>query len=185
VLRYLAEIHGRQYSDPVSRQAAEFLLSVQAEVRILVARTDSLAQRLQNRPLEWVVCHADAHAANLLIDDRGKLYLVDWDDLIYAPKERDLMFPGGAQGFIGRSLEEEQALFYQGYGLVEVDSDALAYYRCERIIQDIWEYCEQIFRSEGDGEDRAQGLEYLMSNFLPGGTIEAAYQTGISRLPGE
>jgi len=50
----------------------------------------------------------------------------------------------------------------------------LAYYRDERIIQDIAAFCEQIFSSPAGGEDREQSLRYLKSNFLPNETIEIA-----------
>lgn len=53
-------------------------------------------------------------------------YLVDWDDPIMAPKERDLMFIGGGVGNVwNRSHEEE--LFYEGYGKVDVNPVLLAY----------------------------------------------------------
>jgi spectinomycin phosphotransferase len=46
----------------------------------------------------------------------GFVYNVDWDHPNLAPKERDLMFIGGAQGFIGHAPQEEETLFYLGYG---------------------------------------------------------------------
>jgi hypothetical protein len=102
------------------------------------------------------------------------LYIVDWDDPLLAPKERDLMFIGGAQGFVGYNAQAEEALFYQGYGPAAINSRALAYYRYERIIEDIALFCEHLLLSNEGGQDRAQSLRYLVSNFLPDGTIEAA-----------
>jgi len=66
----------------------------------------------------FILCHADIHAWNLLIDVNGRLYIVDWDTLIFAPKERDLMFVGAGLGGNGHSLQEEETLFYQGYGSI-------------------------------------------------------------------
>ena len=48
-----------------------------------------------NIPTLFVLCHSDIHGGNILIADTGELYVVDWDDPILAPKERDLMFIGG------------------------------------------------------------------------------------------
>jgi spectinomycin phosphotransferase len=136
-----------------------------------------LAESLSREPLAFVLCHADIHASNVLVDGRDALYIVDWDDPLLAPKERDLMFIGGAQGFVGYyNAQDEEALFYQGYGPVVLNPRALAYYRYERIIEDIALYCEQLLLSNGGGQDRAQSLRYLVSNFLPDGTIEAAYR---------
>jgi spectinomycin phosphotransferase len=109
-----------------------------------------------------------------LIGAGGGFYIVDWDAPILAPKERDLMYAGG--GLMGGwySPREEEDLFYQGYGPTAINAEALAYYRYERIIQDIAIYCEQIFGMRGGTKDREQSLRYLTSNFLPNSTIEIA-----------
>jgi hypothetical protein len=57
-----------------------------------------------------------------------------------------------------------------------LDTVALAYYRYERIIQEIAAYCEFIFLTREGGQDREQSLRYLQANFQPGGTIELAYR---------
>ena len=101
-----------------------------------------------------------------------------------APKERDLMFIGGAQGFAGHTAQEEETLFYRGYGQTQIDPIALAYYRYERIIQDIAVFCEQIFLTNEGGEDREQSLRYLTSNFLPNNTIEIAYTSDKTQRDG-
>jgi hypothetical protein len=111
------------------------------------------------------------------IGANGAFYIVDWDNPILAPKERDLMFIGGAQGFTGHTSQEEETLFYRGYGQTPIDPIALAYYRYERIIEDIAVICEQIFLTNDGGKDREQFLKYLQSNFLPNNTIDIAYQS--------
>lgn len=85
------------------------------------------------------------------------------------------MFFGGGQGFVGYSAPEEQALFYAGYGETPIDQNALAYYRYERIVQDIAAFCDALLSSEGDGEDRRQSLKWLASNFDAGSVIDVAY----------
>jgi spectinomycin phosphotransferase len=93
------------------------------------------------------------------------------------------MFIGGGQGFVGHTAQEEEALFYRGYGQTPIDSTPLAYYRYERILQDIAVYCEQLLLSNEGGEDRTQSLRYLMANFLPNGTIEIAHKADKHRNP--
>ncbi|HSG16803.1 MAG TPA: hypothetical protein VLE70_10850 [Anaerolineae bacterium] len=50
---------------------------------------------------------------NVLIDAAGAFFIVDWDEAILAPKERDLMSIGG--GLMGgwKSPQEEEAWFYR------------------------------------------------------------------------
>ena len=86
------------------------------------------------------------------------------------------MYAGGGQFANRRTPQEEEALFYQGYGRTAVDQTALAYYRYERIIEDLAIYCEQLLLSAAGGDDREQSLHYALSNFEPHGTIEIAYQ---------
>jgi spectinomycin phosphotransferase len=117
------------------------------------------------------------HAGNFLIDANGGFYIIDWDTLVFAPKERDLMYVGGGLAGNWRSPGEEGNLFYQGYGQTQIDPIAVAYYRYERIIEDIAIYCESILLSDEGGEDREQSLEYLKSNYLPNCTIDIAMQT--------
>jgi spectinomycin phosphotransferase len=177
---YLERIQGESFKDPIACDLADFLISKRDEILDLLERTERLANQLQKDPPPHIVCHSDIHAGNILIDHQHNFYIVDWDNPILAPRERDLMFIGGAQGFRGHSLEEEENLFYKGYGSVEINQFALSYYRCERIIDDIAAYCDELFSEAGGEEDRRQSLQYLKSNFLPGGTIQTAYTKGIT-----
>jgi spectinomycin phosphotransferase len=164
-------------ADPVASQLAALLRARREVIDTLVVRAEQLGNALQRRRPELVLCHADIHAGNLLIDG-DSLYIVDWDTLILAPKERDLMF-------IGAGIDDawptarEQALFYQGYGATEVNPIALAYYRFERIVEDIAAYCEQLLLTDQGGEDREEGLRQLASQFQPGAVIEIAFATDV------
>jgi spectinomycin phosphotransferase len=175
VLReFLEQIEAQTFQDPLAQQCAAFLASRREPVLDLIARAERYAQALRTCSLERVLCHADLHAGNLLIDNSDRVYIVDWDNPILAPKERDLMYAGGGQFANRRSPSEEERLFYQGYGRTQTDPAALAYYRYARIIEDLAVECELIFLSDTSGADRARQLRYLMSNFLPGNTIDIA-----------
>lgn len=160
--------------DPVAGDAVRFLRSKRDDLLQLVGRTETLAARLEAQDFELRVCHADLHAGNLLLGNDGGFHLVDWDTLVLAPRERDLMFIGA--GLLGGHAqpEEERALFFRGYGEAEVSGSALAYFRYERIIQDIASFGEELLSGRGGDEDRAQSLGFLRANFRPGGTIDLA-----------
>ncbi len=177
VKMFLVRVEDDTFDDPVAAELAAFLKSRRDEVLDLVERAERLALALQARSLEFIVCHSDIHAGNILIGVDDAFYIVDWDEPTLAPKERDLMYIGG--GLLGgwRSPQEEEALFYPAYGQADIDPTAMAYYRYERIIQDIAVFCEQLLLSKEGGNDREQSLQYLKSNFLPNHTIEIAYQS--------
>jgi spectinomycin phosphotransferase len=174
VRAFQARAEDTAFDEPVAAQLAAFLRAKRDVIADLVLRSEQLAALLQTRSLEYVLCHADIHAANILIDANASLYIVDWDTLILAPKERDLMFVGAGIDDVWRSARE-QALFYQGYGATEIDPIALAYYRYERIVEDIAAYCEQLLLTDQGGKDREEGLRQLVSQFQPGNVIEVAH----------
>ncbi len=178
VKTFQAQVESTTFDDPVAAKLAVFMKARRGEICHMVQRTEKLGLRLQARDLEFVLCHSDIHPGNLLIDANDALYIVDWDDPIFAPKERDLMFAGAGMGSDLPGGREE-ALFYQGYGLTEVEWMALAYYRYERIIQDIAAFCEQLLLTTEGGEDREQGYHYFISSFFPDHTVEAAFKTDL------
>jgi spectinomycin phosphotransferase len=177
VRRFQAMVETDTFADPVAAELAAFLQSQREIVSELVTRAETLAAALKPQSLPFVLCHADIHVWNVLIDTHGRLYVVDWDTLILAPKERDLMFIGGGLYVNHRAPAAEARLFYQGYGEAEINQTALAYYRFERIVQDVAAYCEQLLLTDEGGSDRANGLRQLTTQFLPGEVIDIAFKT--------
>ena len=179
VKTFQAQIEEIAFDDPVATKLAAFMQARRSEINHLVRRAEQLGLALQARSLELVLCHSDIHAGNLLIgandaDARSAIYIVDWDNPTLAPKERDLMLVGGCAVW---NSPREAALFYQGYGQTDFDPMALAYYRYERIIQDIAAFCEQLFLTDEGGEDREQSYQYFTGQFLPNHEVEIACKT--------
>ena len=174
VRAFLERVDGDALHDPISAKLAAFFKSRRDEILDLVGRAERLAQSLQAQSQEFIVCHSDIHAGNVLIGADDAFFIVDWDNPVLAPKERDLMFVGGGLMGLGRTPQEEESLFYQAYGEAQIDPVALAYYRYERIVQDIAEFCEQV-SSTSQGADREQSFLRLGSIFRPGGVLETAY----------
>ncbi len=147
------------------------------QIQRLVDRADTLAQKIQTQPPKLVVCHSDIHAGNVFIAHDGTVYIVDWDNPILAPKERDLMFIGGGVANIWNDPREE-ALFYKGYGKTEINRDILAYYRCERIVEDVAVYSQQLLlASDGSKEDRQEMYQHFIAMFEPNGVVDIAFNT--------
>ena len=163
-----------RWSGGIAGELADFWAGRRTEIRDLVDRTEELGPRVERFGLPYVVCHADLHTWNVLIDDGGELWLVDWDEVILAPKERDLMFVVGG---IGAGLVEphETAWFMEGYGDTTVDPLALSYYRHAWAVQDIGSYGEEVFLQPSLGDEaRSHAAGILMGLFNPGGIVELA-----------
>jgi spectinomycin phosphotransferase len=179
-----------EFNDPIAAQLAAFMRKHSAEISHLVEHTEQLAALMHARPRPWVLCHGDVHPGNLLLPtaNPSALYIVDWDNPIYAPRERDLALVGGTYAW---RRADDMALFYQGYhsgkvdppaGMdpqVEIEPTALRYYRCERIVVDIAEFCQQLLATTEGGEDRGESYRYFTGIFLPGHELELALRGDI------
>lgn len=166
-----AQAEMQDFNDPVAAKLAAFMRIKRAEISQVVERAERLAHLLQAKTPELVLCHSDIHPGNLLIAEDGGLYIVDWDNPLLAPRERDLALIGGCRAW---SDPQQARFFYQGYGEAQVDQAGLAYFRYERIVQDMAEFCKQLLLTGEGGDDREQSYQYFASNFTPGGEIELA-----------
>jgi spectinomycin phosphotransferase len=153
----------------------------QPTIHTVVTSLETLGGMLQRRTLPRVICHADLHPANLLRDPVGHIFVLDWDEVMLAPKERDFLFIKDSSA-VSSALPGTPA-FWEGYGVVEIDWMALTYYRYERVIQDLiacaQEVCFRADLGEGTKADSAQGFQTILAE---GGEIDAAYEAS-AHLP--
>ena len=163
--------------DAVAHDLLALLAANRAQIAALAEHAEQLAASLQRRSLPVAPCHGDLHAGNVLVDDAGSVTIVDWDDPVLAPKERDLMFVGAGIGGAWKDPTEWGA-FFRGYGAVMVDAEALAYYRCERITEDVAVFCDSLLLKGGhQGADRPESLRRLANAFEPDNVVEIAERT--------
>ncbi len=148
----------------------------QTKMESLVDLSEKLSHEVQKLSDLFVLCHSDIHGGNVFISDEKSLYLVDWDDPIMAPKERDLMFIGGGVANVWNHPHEVD-LFYKGYGKTTVNQKLLAYYRLERIVVDIAEYGQALLLSLDGGDDRQVMYHHFLDMFKPQGVVEIAFET--------
>lgn len=157
--------------DAVARDLDALLDRERDTVERIVTRAGELADILRSRRNPFVLCHTDIHAGNVLVGADGAVHIVDWDAPRLCPRERDLMFIGG--GVAGTWNEPAGVdAFYRGYGATVIDPVALAYYRYERIVEDIAVGCEQILR--GETRHRPEALMQLAAQWRPRDVIEIA-----------
>jgi spectinomycin phosphotransferase len=162
------------------RDTAQFWTERRDTIHHLLERAESLGRRLAASALPLVLCHADVHTNNVLLEPDGRAWLVDWDETMLAPKERDLMFVLG--GGISRALvsERDEALFLEGYGEAAADRLALAYYRYAWAVNDIGAYGAEVFlRPDLGPVTRRAALQSLRTLFAPGEIVSLALDAEI------
>lgn len=169
-------IEGQLIGDEVALKLQKLMKEKIVAIRRLVDRAQELGKKIQNLSSQFVLCHSDIHAGNVLMDGNETIYLVDWDDPVMAPKERDLMFIGGGVANVWNKAHEEK-LFYKGYGKTDVNIDILAYYRHERIVEDIAFYGQELLLKTSGGRNRQEMYKHFEDMFAPNGVVDVAFKT--------
>jgi len=173
------QVNIRNYDDFYQKELAVFWKKNNETIQTVIERTELIGQNLQRTALEFVLCHADIHTANILVTQGRELFIVDWDDTLFAPKERDLM----------HVLEEntihtrEEQMFFAGYGDIQINPLALAYYRYEWCVQEIGDFGQRVFLMKDLGENTKQdALEGFIKLFSQGDVVETAFNTPVADL---
>jgi len=170
------QINVQNYDEPYQKELAAFWREKNETIQNLVERAEMIGTRLQQTDLEFVLCHADIHTANILVTPDRKMFIVDWDDTLLAPKERDLMFVLEEDAI---QTKEEQ-MFFNGYGEVKINQLALAYYRYEWCVQEIADFGRRVFLTKDSGEStKRHSVQEFMKLFSRGDVVEAALNTSL------
>lgn len=152
-------------------------------IRLILASMEKLAAVLQSRAYPFVVCHADLHPANLLRDPSGRVFVLDWDEVMLAPKERDFLFIKASSA--DSDVLPGTSAFFQGYGRTDIDWIALTYYRYERALQDLIACAQEVLCRDDLGEEtKGDSVRLFRAILAEGGEIEAAAQAS-THLPSD
>ncbi len=147
-------------------------LAHQPTIQQGMAALERLATALQTRAGPYVICHADLHPGNLIRSPSGQVFVIDWDDVMLAPRERDFLFVGEARA--EGASRQDAAPFFQGYGAVAIDWTTLTYYLWERVVQDLIYDAEAVFLRDDLGAASKAGAVEMFQMILTGPSIEKA-----------
>jgi spectinomycin phosphotransferase len=140
---------------PFAEPARELLAARAGEIAERMAGHDALAARLRPTRARWVVTHGEPHGGNVIRDAAGGLHLVDWDTAMLAPRERDLQM-----------VLDDDLTGWSEYraaaGQVELDIDALGFYRRMWALADIASFTAVLRRPHADTTDMRHAYEALV-----------------------
>lgn len=181
VLHRYALLDATVAQDAAAAGLVDLLHEQRPRVIGLVDGAAALVSRIRPRGGKPVLCHGDLHAGNVVIGLAGQVSIVDWDSALLAPRERDLMFPGAGVGGVWGDEQQAQA-FLDGYvgsdaERVAPDASAIAYYRCDRIVEDVAVTCAELFNGPLDLGDRQRTLRQLQAQFEPENVVDIAERT--------
>jgi spectinomycin phosphotransferase len=117
-------------------------------------RVQALADAVRSQPRELVLCHGDLRGDNLLGDRAGRVWAVDWDGAVLAPRERDLVL------FTGRGF----AAFLAGYQRaadrgIDLDADLLAFLLLRRNLDDLVDWLGSVLTRDRPVQQRRADLD--------------------------
>jgi aminoglycoside phosphotransferase (APT) family kinase protein len=141
---------------PGLRALRDAVLPRTEEVLAQLDRLHHLQEVVRQLSGPFVLCHTDIGGDNLLVDDQGQFYVLDWDDVILAPPEHDLQEARWV-GF-GRCLEAYRA----AGGIRPLQLGHFAFYLLRRHLGDMTMRLLHILEensSPEEDEDALYGIE--------------------------
>jgi Ser/Thr protein kinase RdoA (MazF antagonist) len=157
----------RGFSNPHQAELQALMLQYRAELLGDFARLEALAAQLQRQEFERVITHGDA-PGNILKTIDGDLYLIDWDDVLLAPPERDTWFhlddlSGGShhadrQGFLTR--------YRQTFPDYQVNWQAYDYYLLTRYFEDLEGFIVNVMNDQLSDEQKGWNVSQLRKDCL-------------------
>jgi spectinomycin phosphotransferase len=156
-VRLTERLHGELTGDALVQSLVDEWRSASDRIAIVVEQTDALGRELAVEDVPFVLCHADPHRGNLLLTG-DQAWLIDWDDAMFAPRERDLMFVLSNVLYFAPVTEEERAWFFAGYGPVDLDLRRIAYHQCVRTLEDAVDWAEQVLDPNDPERELALGI---------------------------
>lgn len=164
----------QQQPEGIAGELAAFIRAREEEIDSILLRTEELGGDLKRHSLPYVLCHADPNKANVFVTADRRIVLLDWDDVMLAPKERDLVF------FLG-GKKEPFLKAYDPERKNKVNSAAIAYYRYDWVVQEINGYGQRVFFSDLNAAEKRHALQELFKLFAPGDVVDVAYEVDPDR----
>lgn len=175
VRSFYSKIEPHTSDDKITMDFKSFFKQNIDKIHQLVDTAEDLAKKIHPDLNEYVLCHSDMHAGNLLVG-KDEMFIIDWDEPMLAPKERDLMFIGGGVGNVWNNPLEID-YFYEGYGQTSINKTLLSYYRNERIVEDIAEFGTELLSQEHGNHSRLEMFKHFKEMFNHNGVVEIALDT--------
>lgn len=161
-------------TDQIVKDLLYFINVRRCELTNLVQVAERLGANLRSREFDYVLCHGDIHEDNVLLSEKGNLYIIDWDGAILAPRERDLCF-FGSESYPDLDKDNLSGYFASS-GPVETDPVLMDYYKIEWALQEVVDYGSRILSdSRFDLDGRLDAWQQFRDLFEPNQDVDCAF----------
>jgi spectinomycin phosphotransferase len=136
------------------RELRDLLLSRKGEMLGQLDRLKELQLLARATGKKMVVCHTDLHGENLMMDERGNLYIIDWEGAMIAPPEHDLFFFAGYDYFWDLFLPN----YEREFGPVSLEGNVFGFYYYRRMLEDLTDWVVRILYHNAGYEQDLEDL---------------------------
>ncbi|MDO8551709.1 MAG: phosphotransferase [bacterium] len=137
-----------------ARELRDFIILHKLELFEEYKKLEESRSKLLGLNLPFVTCHGDPTPGNIRVGVDGEIYLIDWDDPIFAPKEKDLFF------FADPKYQSVLAS-YEEAGNLEINQEVVDFYRHKWNITEIIDYGNRFLYSNMSEVQKRHDLEEL------------------------
>lgn len=139
-----------------------------AEIEELFRLHDRLVERLFASDERWVITHGEPHGGNTMLDTAGQMHLIDCDDMMLAPRERDLWLLLYVDHQRPAGLDNESVIeaYRRRAGPVEPRRYVLELYRADWHLREISAYGAQ-FSGPHENTADVQAHWQSLNSYLP------------------
>lgn len=126
------------------------------EIRAQLGRLRHLQAKVHTLPGTAVLCHTDLTSDNLLVNDQGHLYVLDWDEAVVATPEYDL------KEAVGDGFDRFLQVYVASGGEHTLEIDRFAFYLLRRYFEDLMARLTSILQentTEEQDQDALEGME--------------------------
>jgi hypothetical protein len=146
------------------RELRELLQPRKDEILGYLNRLKELQSISRRAAKEMVLCHTDLHGGNLIMDDAGRLYILDWEGTILAPPQHDLFVFAWEDRFVDVFLPNYQ----RGFNPMGLNSDIFGFYYYRRNLEDLTDWIVRILYENTDQEQDRQDLDGIKEDCIEG-----------------
>ncbi|HEU4782994.1 MAG TPA: aminoglycoside phosphotransferase family protein [Ktedonobacterales bacterium] len=118
-----------------------------------IERLRALQARVRALPGPEVLCHTDLAGDNILVDEDGRLSLLDWDGAVVATPEYDL------KEAVGEDFSRFIAVYLAAGGAQPLEADRFAFYLLHRYLEDFSARVVNILHHNTTAEQDEDDLE--------------------------
>lgn len=156
--------HVTKRDNPGKQALRKLLLPRKDEILGYLERLKELQKLARATGKEMVLCHTDLHGDNLIMNDQGDLYILDWEGAMLAPPEHDLFFFAWEDRFMDLFL----ANYQREFGPVSLNSDVFGFYYYRRNLEDLTDWIIRILYENTDEEQNKNDLNGIAEDCISG-----------------